>query len=65
MRTSDSLTIVCSLGSDWLREWREFFSTNHREELSKKTKAIPDVFRHSVENCSIVLKITDWKQIGV
>ena len=34
-----------SFASDWLREWRGFFGTNHRVKKSK-INAVSDYFRH-------------------
>ena len=47
-----------SFASDWLREWREFFFLPIKERSEAKKKPIPDFFRHSLENCSIVTKLS-------
>ena len=47
-----------SFASDWLREWREFFFYQSKSEVKQKKKPIPDFFRHSLENCSIVTKLS-------
>ena len=55
----DQVVIGFSFASDWLREWCEFFGTNHRAEWGK-SKAIPDYSRHSIKNRP-VLKSTQPK----
>ena len=40
----DHMVVGFSFEPDWLREWREFFFTNHRVKLST-IYAVPDFFR--------------------
>ena len=52
----DQFPICFSFSSYWLKEWREFFWTNHRAKWSKTT-AISDYLWRSVKN--------DYKQCQV
>ena len=44
----DQVAIGFGFVSDWLRRWREFFKLTNQSKIN--FKAMPDYFRHSIEN---------------
>ena len=45
------VAIVFIFASDWLRGWRQFSGPITEQSQVKPIKAMPDDFRHSIENC--------------